>query len=234
MPARTKFLIPALPHTHVSRPRLVRRLDDSVSEFAVSLVTGFAGSGKTVLLAEFSRSRPLGAAWLACDVTDADPIQFWAAVIVALRTLDPAIGTDAMDLLEADGHFRDDAIASLVNDLFDLDGDNLLVIDDLHLVASSALVALGDLLERIPASLRVVLSARSDPRLPLHRWRAGGRLGELRAADLRMGAAEVGQLVRLVGVQVVPDDVAVLADRTEGWAAGVQLAALSMRHEAQP
>src|SRR5437762_1433134 len=93
-----------------------------------------------------------------------------------------------------------------------LDGIRLLVIDDLHLVARAALTSLGELLERLPSSVRVVVSARSDPRLPLHRWRAGGRLSELRAAELRMDASEVAQLVRAVGVEVSPQDAAVLAD----------------------
>jgi len=226
---------PALPATHVGRARLVRRLDESVAHFIVTLVAGFPGSGKTVLLAEFARARPTNSvAWLSCDVTDSDPVQFWNAVVAALRTFDPNIGTEALDLLDADGRFGHEAIASLVNDLFDLDGDHVLVIDDLDLVARSALESLGELLERISLSLRVVLSARSDPRLPLHRWRAGGRLGELRAPELRMDADEVRELVRMVGVEVLPEDATVLADRTEGWAAGVQLAALSMRHEARP
>ena len=81
-PARTKLLIPELPNTHVPRPRLVRHLDESVAAFAITLVAGFAGSGKTVLLAEFSRSAsPGNTAWLSCDVTDADPVRFWAAFV---------------------------------------------------------------------------------------------------------------------------------------------------------
>jgi LuxR family maltose regulon positive regulatory protein len=234
-PARTKLVIPELPKAHVPRSRLVHHLDDSVADVPVTLVAGFAGSGKTVLLAEFARSRSPGTvAWLSCDVTDADPVHFWTAFVGALRTFDPAIGTDALDLLDVDGQLGSDAIASLVNELIGLDGLHVLVIDDLHLVARAALTQLGELLERLPGSVRVVISARSDPRLPLHRWRAGGRLGELRAAELRMAAPEVAQLVDAAGVEVSLEDAAVLADRTEGWAAGVHLAALSMRHEAEP
>jgi LuxR family transcriptional regulator, maltose regulon positive regulatory protein len=234
-PARTKLRIPELPRAHVPRPRLVHRLDDTVSGFSVTLVAGFAGAGKTVALAEWARSRPSGTvAWLSCDVADADRLQFWTALVGALRNLDAAIGVEALDLVHADGQLGHDAIASLVNDLCDLDDDRVLVIDDLHLVARSALEQLGELLERLPSPIRVVLSGRSDPRLPLHRWRAGGRLGEIRAAELRMDVAEVGQFVRSVGVEVSPTAAALLADRTEGWAAGVQLAALSMRYESEP
>jgi LuxR family maltose regulon positive regulatory protein len=236
-PARTKLLIPELPAAHVPRPRLVQRLDDSVRAFAITLVAGFAGSGKTMLLAEFARSRPPGTiAWLSCDVTDADPVQFWTAVVGALRVFDGAIGADALDLLDVDGHLGHDAVASLVNDLLDFDGDGLrlLVIDDLHLAARSALEPLGELLERLPPRVRVALSVRSDPRLPLHRWRAGGRLGEVRAQELQMDAAEVAQFLHTVGIELSLEDAAVLADRTEGWAAGVQLAALSMRYEREP
>jgi DNA mismatch endonuclease (patch repair protein) len=223
-PARTKLLVPELPATHVPRSRLVRHLNDSVTGFAITLVAGFAGSGKTVLLAEFARSRSMGSvAWLSCDVTDADPVHFWTALVGAFRTFDPAIGADALDLLGVDGQLGRDAIASLVNELLDLDGTRLLVLDDLHLVTRAALPSLGEFLERLPLSVRVVISARSDPRLPFHRWRASGRLGELRAAELRMAPSEVAQFVGAVGVNISPEDAAVLADRTEGWAAGVQL-----------
>src|SRR5207253_6213967 len=132
------------------------------------------------------------------------------------------------------GQLGHDAIASLVNELAELDGIFVLVVDDLHFVGRAALASLGELLQRLPVAVRVIISARSDPRLPLHRWRAVGSLSELRAAELRMDASEVTQLVRAVGVEVSPEDAAVLADRTEGWAAGVQLAALSMRTEPEP
>src|SRR4051812_7125323 len=210
---------------HVPRPALVRRLDDSVNSCAITLVAGFAGSGKTALLAEWARLRSAShVAWLSCDVTDADPMQFWVALIGALRTFDPTIGIDALDLLESDGQLGHDAIASIVNDLVGPNVDEgpiVLVIDDLHLAARAALGPLTEMLDRLPFNLRVVLSARSDPRLPLHRWRAAGRLGELRSAELRMSAAEVARFIDAVGVKVSPDDEAVLANRTEGWAAGV-------------
>src|SRR5437762_3075187 len=94
-PARTKLLVPELPTTHVPRSRLVRHLNDSVTAFAITLVAGFAGSGKTVLLAEFARSQPTGSvAWLSCDVTDADPVHFWTALVGAFRTFDPAIRSE--------------------------------------------------------------------------------------------------------------------------------------------
>ena len=119
-PARTKLAVPELPSMHVARPGLTARLNDSVAEFAVTFVAGFAGSGKTVGLAEWARSRPAGTvAWLSCDITDADPIHFWTALIAALRTLDPDIGDDALDLLDSDGHLGYDAVASIVNDLVD-------------------------------------------------------------------------------------------------------------------
>lgn len=234
-PARTKLVVPELPVTHVARPELVQHISCSVHDFSITFVAGFAGSGKSVALAEWARSQAVDrVAWLSCDITDADPILFWTALVVALRDLDPAIGNDALDLLDSDGQLGHDAIASIVNDLFERDGEHVLVIDDLHFVTRSALESLAELLDRLPSQTRVVLSARSDPRLPLHRWRAAGRLGEVRAAELRMTASEVAQLVGNVGVEISPDDAAVLADRTEGWAAGVQLAALSMRREPEP
>jgi LuxR family maltose regulon positive regulatory protein len=202
---------------------------------AVTLVAGFAGSGKSVLLAEWAHSHPeRGVAWLSCDITDADQMLFWVSLIEALRLRDPTVGPEALDLVDSDREFGHDAIASLVNDLLVSERDVVLVLDDLHLVARSALETLASLIERLAPNTRIVLSTRSDPRLPLHRWRARGQLGEIRAADLRLAAVEVGQLLERIGVAISAHDAAVLADRTEGWAAGVQLAALSMRDETDP
>ena len=233
-PARTKLTVPELRPSHVPRPGLMAKLNGSVTDFGVTFVAGFAGSGKTVALAEWARSQPSGrVAWLSCDITDADPIHFWTALIAAIRMLDPSIGNDALDLLDSDGHLSYEAVASIVNDLVD-HPDHVFVIEDLHFVARSGLESLAELIDRLPSQTRVVLSARSDPRLPLHRWRAAGRLGEIRAADLRLTASEVRQFVGKVGVEISAEDAAVLTERTEGWAAGVQLAALSMRHEPEP
>jgi LuxR family maltose regulon positive regulatory protein len=225
--------VPELPSTHVARHGLTAHLSDSVADFAVTFVAGFAGSGKTVGLAEWARTEAQ-VAWLSCDITDADPVQFWTALIAALGSLGPNIGSDALDLLDSDGRLGHDAIASIVNDLVTRKGEQVIVIDDLHFVARSAMESLAALIDRLPSHTRVVLSARSDPRLPLHRWRAAGRLGEVRAPQLRLTTTEVAQLVHNVGVEISADDAAVLTDRTEGWAAGVQLAALSMRNEPDP
>lgn len=196
-PARTKLLVPELPATHVPRSRLVRHLNDSVAGFAITLVAGFAGSGKTVLLAEFARSRPMGSvAWLSCDVTDADPVHFWTALVGALRTFDPAIGADALDLLGVDGQLGGDAIASLVNELLDLDGPRLLVLDDLHLVTRAALTALGELLERLlrPGGDQRPLRSKASV-APLAGERTPRRAARRRAAHGAIG----GRAIRRCG-----------------------------------
>ena len=227
-PPITKFTPPRLPSTLVDRRGLVERLEATGAP--VTLVTGFAGAGKTVLLTSWIGAHPERApAWLSCDSWDRDPARFWTSILTALRQIDTRVGSDALDWMETDGDATIDVVASIVNDLSALDSPTALVIDDLHSVPTSATRGLAEFLERLPPKVRVVIGSRSDPVLPLHRWRVSRRLAELRDADLRLGVDEADAMLHAFGVHLDPRDVERLTTRTEGWAAGMQLAALSLR-----
>jgi LuxR family maltose regulon positive regulatory protein len=227
-PPITKFTPPRPPSTLIDRSVLVERLETSGAP--VTLVTGFAGAGKTVLLTTWMGAHPERAvAWLSCDSWDRDSERFWTSVVTALRGIDEQVGTDALDWMETDGDASVDVLASIINDLSALGRPTALVIDDLHAAPSSATRGLAEFLERLPANVRVVIGSRSDPVLPLHRWRVSHLLAELRDADLRLGVAEADAMLHAFGVDLDADDVERLTARTEGWAAGMQLAALSLR-----
>ncbi len=233
--AVTKLEPPRPPRTVVRRVQPLAALDRLVEEHPVTLVAALAGAGKTVLLTEWVHQRPEGSwAWLTCDITDADRARFWTSVISACARLGDGIGQDARTLLADDPLALDDVVPSLVNDLAELDGSVALVIDDLHMVSADAVAPLGLLVERLPPGVALVLGSRSDPPLPLGRWRVSEVLGELRSDELRFWARETAQVVAANGVELTPDAADALTRRTEGWAAGVHLAALALRHHPDP
>src|SRR5262245_33358092 len=234
-PAATKFLPPKLPTVLLDRAWLVDRLDQALSASPITVVTGYPGAGKSVLLSLwFETQGGESAAWWSCDAWDSSPLRFWTSFVTALRSLEPELGVDALDILEANSISSAETIASLVNDVHALQTTTTLVIDDFHLVPPSASSGFDELVERLPATLRIVLASRSDPVLPLHRWRVTARLEEIRMADLRLRDDEVDKLLRGFKIDLPADDVDALAQRTEGWAAGVQLAALSLRSVDDP
>jgi LuxR family maltose regulon positive regulatory protein len=234
-PAATKFAAPTRPTVLLDRAWLVDRLDRAASASPITVVTGYAGAGKSVLLSLwFETQGDEATAWWSCDDWDSSPVRFWTSLVTALRSVEPELGVDALDLLEADSPSNAETVASLVNDLHALQTVTTLVIDDFHLVPPTATAGFAELVERLPATLRIVLASRSDPVLPLHRWRVTERLAEIRMADLRLREDEVDQLLRGFEVDLPADDVDALAQRTEGWAAGVQLAALSLRSVDDP
>ncbi len=232
----TKLHVPRSRPGLVSRPRLAERLDEGLGD-GVVVVVAPAGYGKTVLLAEWTRGGARSAGWLSLDAGDNDPVRFWRHALVALEPVRPAISERVGPLAgpPAPPTFEP-LVTALINDVV---GDpaadeGLLVLDDYHLIRSEAVHAsIGFLLEHRPPQLHVVLASRSDPPLPLARLRARGELAEVRAADLRFTVGEAGALLQelIAGPgRVLSDDVvAALAARTEGWAAGLQLAALSLR-----
>ncbi len=211
----------------VPRPRLMTRLDEGLARGLI-LVCGPAGYGKTVLLTELARRGELPAAWLSLDAADNDPARFWRHAVAALDRARPGTGERVAPLLgpPAPSSFHG-LVTALINDL--AGEEALLVLDDYHVIGSPQVhESLSFLVERRPAGMRVVLASRSDPPLPLARLRARGQLTEVRVAELRFTPAEAGKLLQQAAA--LPDaSVAALAARTEGWAAGLALAALSLR-----
>ena len=234
----TKLHVPRPRPGFVPRPRLAGALDEGLARRLI-LVCAPAGSGKTTLLADWASSGSRPVAWLSLDAADNDPVRFWRHVVAALDRARPGIGERVGPLLgpPAPPSFEG-LVTALINELAAQPGDGevLLVLDDYHLIdAQPVHVSLGFLLEHLPPGLHLVLASRSDPPLPLARLRAGGQLAELRAADLRFTAAEAAALLReSAGADLPAAAVAALAARTEGWVAGLQLAALSLRGQADP
>jgi LuxR family maltose regulon positive regulatory protein len=232
----TKLHVPRRRPGFVPRPRLVGRLEEGLARGLV-LVCAPAGSGKTVLLADWARHGGRPVAWLSLDVGDNDPARFWRHVVAALSRARPGIGELAGPVpgrLEASS--PDGLVLTLINELAADPGEDevLLVLDDYHLIDSQPVHgSLLFLLEHLPPGLRMVLASRSDPPLSLARLRAGGQLAELRAAELRFTADEAAALLReAIGADLPGTAVAALTARTEGWAAGLQLAGLSLRGQA--
>lgn len=202
------------------------------------LVSAPAGFGKTTLLAEWLATGPAApadersAAWLSLDRDDNDPAPFWTYVITALRTMAPTVGENELALLAAPQPPPiQQVLTTLVNDLGAMGNDIVLVLDDYHLIeAREVQDAMAFLLDRMPPRLHLVIVSRADPALPLARLRARGELVEIRAAELRFTADEAAAYLNgVMGLQLTAHDVAALEERTEGWIAALQLAALSMQ-----
>jgi LuxR family maltose regulon positive regulatory protein len=213
------------------RAALVNRLRSGVHK--LTLLDAPPGWGKTTLLTAWN-ANPLESrrfAWLALEAADNDPVRFWTYVIESLRTVWPDIGGSALTALVAPGAgVVDDVLPELINDLATRNSA-VLVMDDFHLISRPEITdAVGFLIDHLPDPVSLVLATRSDPPLPLGRLRAQGELLEIRAHDLRFDEDETGALLKeVLGLHLLDDDVRRLHKRTEGWAAGVCLAALSLR-----
>jgi LuxR family maltose regulon positive regulatory protein len=226
----TKLHVPRTRRGLVARPRLVHKLTEGL-QGELTVVCAPAGFGKTALLADWTQRSGQAVAWLSLDAGDNDPGRFWRHVAAALEGVRAAAGRQPGAVLQsAPGSFPA-AVTTLVNDLADAPGKVVLVLDDYHLIESQALhQSLSLLLEHLPAGLRLAVVSRSDPPLALARLRARGQLTEVRAAELRFTQEEAAALLReAVGRDLSEGTVAALAARTEGWAAGLQLAALSLQ-----
>ncbi len=227
--ARTKFLAPQPRDTLVLRQRLRDTLQQA-DALPLTIVVGAPGSGKTSLLAEWYRHVDDGSvAWLSADRGDGDPTRFWHAFIAAVQQLDASFGREAADLMTLDGHVSADVMESLLNDDLALNERLRLVIDDFHLVSLDAAQQLQHLLGRGLKHVRLLVGSRSDPAVGLHLLRLEGQVAEVREADLRLSLHETAALLAALGVAPDSVDVEALHHRTEGWAAGVQMASLSVR-----
>jgi LuxR family maltose regulon positive regulatory protein len=228
----TKLTAPRVRQEHVSRRQLLGTLRDGPPR-KLTLVAAPPGFGKSTLMAEWAAS-PGGAvvAWLSLDENDNDPARFFAYVAAAIRRVEPGIGDRALAALRNPGSDLVEVVLPLfLNDLAGLGRDLVLVIEDYHVITNPDVHrAVGFVIDRSPAALRIVISTREDPPLPLGRLRARGELLEFRASDLRFTDAEAGAFLTTgLGLELSAPDLGRLQARTEGWPAAVYLAALSLR-----
>ena len=233
--ALTKFRPPALPDTLISRSVLHDRLAAGSGQ-RLTVVVGSAGAGKSVLLADWATARPPGVtSWLSCDRADADPARFWAGFIEAPRAIEPGFGADAADLLTMDRKMSADVTASVANDAARLPAGSVIIVDDFHFAAAAVAPDMTDLVERWPAeTVQLVLAGRFDPPLRQHRLRMSGQLCEIRDRDLYFSLDESRDLLANFGVRLSDADLALLHQRSEGWPAVLQMAALSLRGTTDP
>jgi LuxR family maltose regulon positive regulatory protein len=240
---------PRLPGSLVERSRLFGELDAAFSH-PLTLVSAAAGSGKTTLLSAWVAALPQvllrggtkrsaeprvaepACAWLSLDEPDNDPIRFWLSVIAALRTCLPACGEATQELLHSPQALPLSTILStLLGEMEQMDRDIILILDDYHVIKDQAIHnSLLALLDHAPANVHLVLSTRTNPALPLSRFRVRSQMIEIRDQDLRFTRQEAANfLLEGMGLPLSEEDVAILEARTEGWIAGLQLAALSLR-----
>jgi LuxR family transcriptional regulator, maltose regulon positive regulatory protein len=215
----------------VARPELLSRLDEACAR-PLTLITAPAGWGKTTLVGDWLAGRGgEGAGWVALDVADNDPARFWRYVAEALRRAGAPVEEQAVGALSGGGEMAEAGMSALINALAAAAERTVLALDDYHLIADEAIHgAMAFLCAHAPDGLRVVMTSRADPPLGLSRLRARGDLSELRAADLRFSEREAGALLaEAAGIRLDEDEVARLRQRTEGWAAGLYLAGLSLR-----
>ncbi|RYP84157.1 tetratricopeptide repeat protein [Nocardioides guangzhouensis] len=230
-----KLRVPSPRRQLVVRPRLTDRLTGGSGSLPrLVLVSAPAGFGKTTLLTQWlgGPEQDRRVAWLSVDADDDDPRRFLTHLVAAVRTGSPDVGEGAAALLEAEGQLpTDQVLVSLVNDLDQLPGPTVLALDDYHLLEDPAVhEVVAFLLDHLPPQVVLAVTTRADPPLPLARLRSRGELLELRATDLRFTADEADAFLnQVMDLGLEPAHVAALEARTEGWAAGLQLAALSAR-----
>ena len=215
----------------VSRSRLLEKLDRG-AQGRVTLVSAPAGFGKTTLVSKWAAGCGRPVAWLSLDERDNDPASFLTYIIAALQTIAPDVGTAVGAILQSPQPPPAELILTeLLNEIATLSTDFVLALDDYHVLDSGADdEALTFLVEHLPPQMHLVIATREDPRLPLARMRARGQLTELRAADLRFTPAEAADfLKRTMGLDLSEGEVVALDARTEGWIAGLQMAAISLQ-----
>ena len=231
----TKLHVPQPRVQLVVRSRLLTQLEQSLKH-GLTLVSAPTGFGKTTLLAQWLAESNTPVAWLSLEPEDNDPVRFLTYLIAALQTRHPSLGITILELLKtSQATPLERALTVLTNDIIGRRlADFVLVLDDYHAITNEAIHgAMTFLIEHLPSQMHLLLATRADPPLPLSRLRARGQLLELRAADLRMHANEVHTFLdTIMGLHLPSDAIAALESRTEGWAAGLQLAALSLQGRA--
>jgi ATP/maltotriose-dependent transcriptional regulator MalT len=232
----TKLMPPRVREQIVQRPRLLRALD-SFEGAELTLVSAPAGSGKSVLVASWSAAHPeLAIAWLSVDPADNDPVRLWSYVATAVDRVRPGLGRRAVERLQRPGAVVTTALDELLGAIATSGEPLTIVLDDLHLLRDeSALRSIEYAVEQLPRSARLIALTRADPAIRLGRLRARKALGELRVRDLAFTLREARELiVAQEGVPLDDGDLSMLLERSEGWAAGLYLAALWLREQPDP
>ncbi len=229
----TKLYVPPSRPNIVLRPRLVERLNEGLAlGCKLTLISAPAGFGKTTLVSEWLAGHGQRIAWLSLDAGDNDSTRFLAYLIAALQSIAPEIGAGALVVLQSpQPPSAESILTTLLNEISALSDSFILVLDDYHMIDSKPVDrALTFLIEHQPPQMHLVIATREDPPLPLARLRVRGQLIELRAADLRFIPAEAAEFLnRVMGLNLSEGDVSALEARTEGWIAGLQLAAISLQ-----
>jgi LuxR family maltose regulon positive regulatory protein len=232
---RTKLSPPRPREGAVRRERLLVRLDEAWRR-SLTLISAPAGSGKTSLAAAWLERTGTAAGWISLDRADDDPARFWTYLVEALRSVRPGFGQATMQLVDSGARLPATALAgALLNEVAAHDEPLLCVLDDLHCIESAELnEAIQCLVANAPEDFHLIATSRADPPWPLARLRAAGRMAEIRAADLRFAEAETSELLERSGLRLTERDIHALTQRTLGWVAGVQMAAISMRGRDDP
>lgn len=255
---QTKLFIPPTRSKLVARPRLIDKLNKGLLQ-KFTLISAPAGFGKTTLVSSWINQEggrhvneqanihhssfivnPSRVAWVSLDERDNDPTQFWHYVIAALQTIDSTLGENLQAVLDSSESPSLEALVTvLINDLAEFQPDHeqmlpfLLVLDDYHLIANEAIhESLNFLIDHLPPSLHLVISTRSDPPLHLSPRQGRSEITQIRASDLSFTNDEVVELLNtILGLNLSGSDIDALENRTEGWIAGLQLAALSLKDQ---
>ncbi len=229
----TKLYIPLPRHKTVLRPRLLEQLNEGLHHKLI-LISAPAGFGKTTLVSEWLASCQQPCAWLSLDEADNDLNRFLTYLVVALQTIDINLGKDLLDVLQSpqsQSTSTEILLTELANEISTVPNNFILVLDDYHMIDSEPVDhALTYLLDHLPLQMHLVITTREDPSLPLPRYRVQGLLTEVRAADLRFTPEEASAFLnQLMNLNLSMENIAALEIRTEGWIAGLQLAALSLQ-----
>src|SRR6266480_2104492 len=227
----TKLYIPPPPTRAVLRPRLIERLNEGLHR-KLTLIAAPAGFGKTTLVSAWVAGCDRQVAWLSLDKGESDPILFLTYLVAALQRIAPTIGEGVLGVLQSPQPPPTESIlTALLNEITTIPDHFVLVLDDYHVIDAKPVDhALTFLLEHLPPQMHLVIATREDPPLPLARLRVGSYLTELRAVDLRFTPSEAAEFLNQgMGLNLSAEDIVRLSTRTEGWIAGLHLAALSLQ-----
>lgn len=229
----TKLYIPPVRTDGVSRQALTARLMKVFTQPAgFTLLSSPPGFGKTTLLSEFANQCKGSVAWVSLDESDNDPVQFWSYIIAACQTVLEGVGESVHEILQLPQEILPETIPTiLINDISGIKKEIVLVLDDYHIIQNESIhQGMLFLLEHSPNNLHLFMSTRVDPPWKLGQFRARNKLVEIRVRDLRFTTDEAASFLnRMLGLDLTKEEINALEERTEGWAAGLQLAALSIK-----